>query len=120
MWGLARRASKRLHAPLRYLKTETPAAEVLYDPAVCMVVLEEEEEEKSVRMCVKGGGGELLGWRVGPPPSPPCQTVMLYEQPLQQPAGTSNLYPHHPHQPGCRKRWKEEKEHRQRGNEGKR
>lgn len=110
--GLARRASKRLHAPLRYLKTETPAAEVLYNPAICLVVLEEEEEEK-VCMCVKGGGEESWGWgRVRPFSSSPCQTVVLSEQSLQQPAGTSNYSHHHHHhnryQPWCRKGLKEE------------
>lgn len=53
---VSRRARKRLHAPLRYLKTETPAAsaEVLYDPAVSLVVL---EKEGSLYVC--------QGWRRG-------------------------------------------------------
>lgn len=90
------RARKRLHAPLRYLKTETPAAsaEVQYVKASGLFGgggggEEEGEEGEEVCMCVKGGGGERgvsgsgggggLGWgwrgRLGPPP--PCQTVML-------------------------------------------
>lgn len=62
------RARKRLHAPLRYLKTETPAAsaEVLYVKARGLFGGgggEEEEDEvkeegEEVCMCVKGGGGE--------------------------------------------------------------
>lgn len=50
------RARKRLHAPLRYLKTETPAAsaEVLFVARQRFVWGGEEE----VCMCVKGGGGE--------------------------------------------------------------
>lgn len=95
------RARKRLHAPLRYLKTETPAAsaEVLYVARQRFVWGGEEEEGggRSVYVCQgwrRGVGvGEAGGWgALGPPPPLPDSDAVRAAT-IQQPAGTSNKTP---------------------------
>lgn len=87
------RARKRLHAPLRYLKTETPAAsaEVLYvarqrfvwgGKCVCVSRVEEEGSGGWAR---QGLGG------VRTSSSPASDAVRAAT--IQQPAGTSNKTP---------------------------